>query len=843
MVKAVNRDEPRALVALWVVLSVSLLLMGTVHWETVLAMTALTGVASWWLSRGLARDWPSISTLFLGLAAWTLVTAIPLPRFVLRSLSPSSDALWSMSLSPFGLEGPGWAPISLDSSASLLEAAKWGAYACIAALSAHVVRARRIAYVLFALWGSAVVLACVSIFQAVSGLDTVLGAYRPLSHRGPHRFLSLLLNPNNLAAYCNVGTLCGLGLLASRRSVAPAPLVLVGASACFATTILTGSRGGVFFLLMGLLALAALRIGALLRKRSSVAQDGLRQLVPATGLLVVGATIAVLGSTSALWQELFSRDLSKGAALGRLLPALGDYWSLGIGRGAFESSSFLLLGQSANVVWQRVENFPLSWLLEWGLPMGGAALALCVGLLRPHPSLLLQRPTDAAAYVTLLVLVGQNLVDLGFEVFSIAAAAAALAGAVSVRVSASPTQQLTVPSPWKSSLPRVSAVLVLACSLWALPRGPGLQRVRLQLFEDLAQAQGADASVRQALQDRLAREMAARPAEPYFPLIGAMLALRQGENALPWAAAALRRAPHWGRAHFAVGEALAASGATGQAFLSYRLAVQGDAALTPSVAARAIELSRRWRLLKTVIPEGPAGTSLALALRSKLPEEERLLRRKLLLRAETLDPGDQRVLGALGFAHLRELEEGLISCPEEGNCSRESREAIKTEVERIAAALGDTRQCEGLRMRAQLLALGGQPLSAFQELARCAECSLPEECARLRIRIASSLDSALRRQAELEYIAVTCDAPARCARAQAYVGNLAASRGAWLIAHEHFVQAARREPSGAHWLSAARAALQAGQAGKAQTAYRNALNWGQSDERLEAAITSDLPFR
>src|SRR6185295_3468992 len=74
--------------------------------------------------------------------------------------------------------------------------------------------------------------------------------------------------------------------------------------------------------------------------------------------------------------------------------------------------------------------------------------------------------------------------------------------------------------------------------------------------------------------------MLRHPAEPYFPLVGAMGAYRtHTENPIPWLQRSLERGQVNGRAHLLLAEVLSAPRTRRQAMLELRLALADDPGL------------------------------------------------------------------------------------------------------------------------------------------------------------------------------------------------------------------------------------------------------------------------
>jgi hypothetical protein len=812
----------------------SALLIGSVHYSVALGVTLVGLVGAALLRRELVSGWSAVSTVLALLSAYTLLQALPLPVSVLAVLSPGVGDIWSRSLQGFGYEGPvAFGALTLDTAGSYLEATKWSLYAVAAAMAAYLARERSLNAVLAIVWGSACLVAVVTILQAVSGSASVLGLYEP-EFADPERVSSVLVNPNNLAGYANLGTFAGLGLFISRRGTVPRPLVAAGVAICMATAVLSGSRAGAAMLVLGLAALVVVwLLGGSRRKSRPPAARVLVALAPTLTLVLLGGLLAWLGGTERTLRELFDDDLSKLEEVPRLLPALREHWLFGIGRGAYGTVSQRYALDGSNIVREHVESLPMSWALEWGAPVAAAALLSFAWLLRSGRLALGGHRPAQAAYLGVLVLVGQNLADLALEVPGVCVA---LAGSRAERTPVLPAApglaQLRV------AIPFVPA-LGLSAWLLAVQLGPEVYSLRRELDSWTrarffrAESTATDHEYLQ-LFARLYSETRERPAEPYFMTVGAVAALQSGRDALPFAAAARERAPHSGAPHLLVAEALLQHGALRQALLELRLAMEADVSLVGPAAARALTLTRDRALLEGATPRGPAGVTYLLAVFSALSRKEAPhARRHFLALAAARSPRDRRVLAAEGLELLADLRERETPCLEEGRDSRcplEDAGAHEQRILALADGLQGAPACDGLRLRAAVAAERGELTTAVDQLARCADCALPEQCALERAVYAQRIpDVERRRAAEQSYVMLACRSSATCAAAERTLGNFASARGDHLTAYTHFARAAARSPSGELWLATARSALSAGRLTDAEAAASAADRLGARD--------------
>ncbi len=812
-------------------LLLSAVLLGGVHFHVALAICAVTCATYWLTFRGEPSAWNHVASVCALLAVWTLLSVVPLPSEIVHHISPETAEIWSRALEPFDESAPRWVCLSLDPVASLLEVAKWCFYAVGAAAAGVAARSRGLHFVMMAVWGTAVVISLITIFQAVSGTTTVLGLYEP-QNPNENVLTSVLINPNNLAGYMNLGVFCGVGLSMSRRTRLPVPLVVSGTVLCLVITVLSGSRGGLISLVLGVVGLSARWVT---QKRYRDGRDRMVSRIlgvaPLFTVLVVGFSVVGLVSTNALWGELLNDDIAKLGQVPRLLPALSRNWLFGIGRGAFETVSFLHFGEQGHVVHQHIENFVMSWFMGWGVPAAVLALASFGLLFRPSRMGLRNRRTAQAAFLGVLVVAAQNLLDLGLEVLSLTLAVACIFGALE-----GSREDRCAPAEVGSG--RVSRILAASApflgfgaALCAAFFGPDVASLRLALTEVVVTEEESPDRGYRKLEPRLRAAMRWRPAEPYFPLLGAEQAVRAGRDALPWAVAALRRAPRSGRVHLALAEALRQRGAKSQTLLHYRMAMEAEPRLLDRVSERVVQLTTSPELLEKAAPPGELGTRFLMAVRGRLGGAQPTARQKLLEMAHERAPADKAVLAALGQALMNDLKSRVQADP------NADQEALRRQIIEITDQLGTTPGCIELQLLSELDALSGDYEQAATRLETCSNCAHPVACARARVLHAQHIESSeKRRAAEESFLLLACEDTPSCAESEEWIGQLAAARGADLSAYAHFARAAALEPTKQRWLSAARSAAKAQQLVRAEVAYHQARELGGKDPKTEELL-------
>lgn len=497
-----------------------------------------------------------------------------------------------------------------------------------------------------------------------------------------------------------------------------------------------------------------------------------------------------------------------------------------------------MTNEGSNFTHEYVENFVLSWLIEWGPLVGGAALLALCWLLWPARLAIRARNSTQIAWLGLVVLLLQNLVDLGMEL----PALAGTFGAIGAGLEGSRVRRGYVSSA-RTNVRGVRLLagllaLLLVTTIWTALSGPTLATERSttrRLVERTLASQRTPAD-RVASWRAVERGLRRFPGEPYFALVGGWLAIREGKDAMPWAAEALRRAPRSARAHLLVFEVLARRGAVEQALLHVRLAAEADPTITPALAAVVTGLTAEPRRLEAAVPGGATGARFLLEILSALPAGlDPRARRYLLDAARERSPGDPRVQSTLGWALLEDLRRGASPCPlDAASTSCPVRANARERILALAASTRDAPACDGLRLQAALLAVEGRGPDAARLLSACPRCQAPAACAKDRVGLALEHgDEAEWRLALGALRAGSCDRPVRCADTEAWLSALFERRGQPELALAHAWRAAEIDPSGARYLVAARAARGAGRSERVELALARAKRLGRQDSDLE----------
>ena len=853
----------RLLVALLVVvIAGSALAIGAVHTVVlvpvaVLAVAAALVAVPLWLAPKPDRSWTAPGIVLLALALWSAMQAIPIPLALLAKIAPANADVWARSLLPLG-EHPTWGSVSLDPGASLVEAVKWLTYACTFLAAATMAMRRGPAFVLALVFGSATLTATVTLLHGMASATKVFGIYKPAGAFAPNH-LGPLLNANTLAGYLTLGAICGLGLVMMRRSLLPRWIAAVGVAVDIGAIVRSGSRGGVAALLIGVVVLAGL--GWKTSARSTSFKHRVMPFALVGGTVVFGGALALLGGTGSIWRDLLSDNVAKLKIVTWTVPMLRTYTWLGVGRGAFESVfEAYRPAIKGHIIYTHPENFPAQWASEWGVVVALIALGSLAWLFRPTAMGVTRSTVAAAAWSAVLALAIQNMADLGLEIPAVSIGATAVLGALW----GDPNRRRHAhDNALHRALARIGlrrfAIGVAAAGgvLAALALSYGRRDVGMQR-EDLREAfERADdePAARPAFREGLRVAMARRPAEHYFPLLGAMAAFRwKDQRPMPWLEHTLERAPLNGRAHALLASVLAARGAKKQALFELRLAVEYEPGLAEPSMPLATALGKTFEELMIAVPEGPDGAHvLSMMARWLQKPEQAALRhqvdREAVLRDPTLVEPRERLLGELYVAI------GDIVAGKEPRTDEKTLEACSAAVEKHAAAIDVARPDSslGATTRARALIVGGKRMEAEALLREgCARPEARTECLEVRIDNLTRLkDPAVLDAALKEYMSDGCTSSVPCASAATFVGGIRARRGDNGAAALAYIRAAQEDSTEERWMRAAEAAekarltVQAIEALQHVASFRGGID-GEINARiarLRASAQSDLLLR
>jgi tetratricopeptide (TPR) repeat protein len=805
-------------------LSVPALMLGGQH-TPVLLLAAVLAAGSALLFAHRVERLPQVGVLALALFAYTAFQLVPLPAGVVGWLSPAGAEVWSGAFKPFGEAGPRFVPLTVEPAATALELLKAAIYACLVLAACGVVSTYGTAAVALVLFGAALLVALVTLAHGIVGADRVYGLYpAPIAERwarGP------FVNGNNLSGFLNIGLFAGAGLWLADGGRLPRWLPALGIPVLAMSVVLAASRGGVGALVIGVLAFVALAHGQRDRRRPPV-------LGGAALLACVGVVALLAAGGERVRTQLGDADLLTKFNLWRWTAGLiAEFPAFGVGRGAFETAFQPYRGASEHersVIFAHAENFVLDWAAEWGVPVALGALLAAAWIGRVVLRRARREPLLLGLAVGLGVLLLQNLVDFGLELFALGAAAVT----AFVTLTDSERDWAVRKRVWLLA-PVVCAALA-AVVVIALAADP-VQVERRELAKSVAAIGGARGEALAAAKAELRRAMLRHPGEAYFPLLGAYLARREGGDPLPWLGRALARAPRSGNVHLALAEVMRARGKNAQALMHLRLAARHDYTLREGALLRAASWASSWSELERAFPEGSEGGKLAKKLCALLSEPDRLACLRTAVRRE---PEDLDSVVKLAERLLDTLEARVAPC------APAAAEPCLAEAERVIglmAASGHDWRAAYARARAQ--ALRGNPRGAAERLLE--DCPVSEEaepCIARALKLAETAgDLPVLERAGQRYLALACASPQRCAEAHGRVAEALSGRGAWPAAVRHYSDAAQVDPSPRRWLDVAQAATRSGALMTARMALRKADGAGEltaDERRLKADLEAKL---
>ncbi len=757
---------------------------------------------------------PLPAWLWLVLSVYTALSALPLPLEWLRAIAPANADVWSRALLPLGEPAPRYASTSLAPAQSLLASLHGFTYAMAVWAGYQSTRRFGIEACLALGLAAASVVSLTTLAHGLLGVSQVYGLYQP-SFQVSRWAVGPLLNSNNLAGYLCLGVFSGLGLLLSKRERLPRWPIRLALLLCAAGTLATGSRGGISALLLGLGASALWYFWGARKARVPWGGGG------AFGVVVLGLLFGGLTMGWVALQPILDPELGKLSLLEASRGLMSDHGAFGVGRGGFGSAFHAYVMAPRDVSAEYAENFPVQWLSEWGVPVAVAALMSCLYVgWRLLPKYRRGFGSRCAALGGLLALTLQNLVDLSFEVPGVSVLFFTLMGAVWSRRAAkggaprtevppdldaqrgSPTGEVSGDDAalrtarWARL--RVVLVLLLGMALLGLTMAAGpttLIQERAAVHQ--AYAQGG------AVRPRLREAMLRFPAEPYFSRVGALAALRAGEDPMPWLQRALERGMNNGRTHLLVADVLIAKGHRGQALLELRIAMELHDDLAQTGAARALRLSRDPEVLRQAVPRerNRARVLLELAMGLDGAPRERFLR-------EALEQAPDLVQARAALARELFAEWSLGA---KGRCAERltaCREELVNHVDLLGKA--ESHRVSAHLLRAQLALAEDDLERATSELVACRRQPRPGDCLRLAVQVALRANPAGAREVAEQVLAEGCLSRAECGELATQLAALFTDPSQREARWRLLRRAAEELDTLESWRAAARAAESAG---------------------------------
>lgn len=778
--------------ALYANLLVSLLLLGGANWNSAIAGLTLTCVVSIVFWSTVCRGWNFYATLFLALAVWTAVTALPLPQSLLTSIAPSNDEIWKETQWIVHGKDTPWNSLSLDPIASLLEVAKWTAYALSAALATALASKKGLREPIKCVFLAGVCLSLSTLLHDIVDAQSYVGLYRPTTGQFSE-VLGPLLNENTRAGYANLGAFCGLALVRRANGSTLRGAYIAGILLCCWTTLSTESRGGTITLLLGVVYLGlryAINLdGRFLRKGALM----FAMLALPTGILLATNNDHILDGSD-----------DKFGALGEVVQASARFPIWGVGRGAFESVSERLVSMPNNVIYQKVENVLISWLIEWGALLSIGLAGIILWRVYAQRAQLKRSRTVEIVSVGLVVVVVQNLADLGLEMPSLCMAIACVVGGLvgSLRKNGGIKTR-------RKALSASFCLVLLALSLLGAHQlGPDAMAARHSLHEQYSGTNPLDHKSMAEFQREVDAEISRRPGSSYPHLLLGLKQLDSERDALPALARALRAAPHSGQAHFAAALALQQQhSAANQALLHLRHAGTYAPAMTPQIASSLLSWSLSEEQLLRAIPKGHSGWRLLTQVAQQSSDPG--LAKSLLERAVQLAPDELAPTYRLNQLLLRTLRRMRSECASEESAKCETVEELQPRIEALTTRLENQHphQCEGLIGRAELLESFGSADRGVELLEnQCHTCVGSLICAHAGVELAARSRGVINEDLMNLYLQSTCTNMPRCANAETWLAGLAANHHKNDLALRLYKQAAQKDPNVQRWTMTANAA-------------------------------------
>jgi tetratricopeptide (TPR) repeat protein len=529
------------------------LAVGAVHrplFLATLAVASLASVVAAGISARVRPDFASARVLVVPLCFLLIacVQVVPLPDGIRASLDATGTELLRLA----GVTGK--VPWSLDPPATYQQIAKAGAAACVMYAAWLLAGGRRFRHwvpTLVAAAGCAVMV--VGLGHRAALADLIYGQFRG----GAGVLMGPFINPNHQAEFLELAAFAALAVAAAARTRNQIRVWRVIAAILAAGAIATLSRGAV----LGLSAGALVWLRLLPKPDKPEARSTRRFVSVLLGLgMFTGATLALGGEQ--IVGEFVGGNTTKLEVWKNALAVLRAH-PLGIGLGAFSRVFPVYQTLPPTVRFEFVENQPLSFLIEAGIPgallMGIALFFVVRGFFRAAR----RDEVEAALAAAIIAVLVHNVFDFGLEVLGILLPFCAVVGALYGRLS---------PNADAQRAPRTIAAVPMFWSAATIAGGLLLFVPSARDFETLlAQTRGAE---------RLAVASAAclaHPTDYYFALVLANLQPRNQAN-LPSRIHHLNRAmllcPTCSAPHSEAATALWQNGHRNQALLEWKSVLQ-----------------------------------------------------------------------------------------------------------------------------------------------------------------------------------------------------------------------------------------------------------------------------
>jgi hypothetical protein len=529
-----------------------------------------------------------VSFVLLGLCAFTALQIVPLPSGLVELLNPAVHEVRSRALHPLGDKAASFMPLSLDVSLTTTELVKQCLYLCVYWSCQAWIRYKGSRYISVLIAVAGALCAAVLLAHRVLMLDLVYGIYKPLHvalYASSGRVSAPLLNENHLSALLGMGTAIAIGLALEVQDRTHRTLAIVGSALIGGALLLTFSRGGIAAFVIGQLLFVVLR--RLHRSRQSRTGEIAANLGWAPLGLAASLGLGFFVAQDTIVGEFMSGDVSKIDMARVAAPLIRDFWTTGVGRGAFWVAFAAYDPLVSLSTATHAENLVVQLLSDFGLVVGTAAIAafllVMVRELRDIPT----RPSRAAALSAIVAFGVHNLVDFSIEVAGVAVIATACFCVLrfgGLRATVEPNEKMVrLPRQLAFAFAGLTAGVCALVPLLVLCKTVDEEERRFHLAYREADSQ---AFSRVSLRETLSRH----PAVAFVPLVtGIRLYQRREGNPLPWLSRAIELSPHNAAAHLYVGFSLLRAGRMSQGLLELRLAGRYGPHLVPRIANLLVE--------------------------------------------------------------------------------------------------------------------------------------------------------------------------------------------------------------------------------------------------------------
>ncbi|MDI7266989.1 MAG: O-antigen ligase family protein [Myxococcota bacterium] len=607
--------------ALFVLFAVAALALGGARPLAVAAVTALAAAVFVMgvLDRGIRRPAPrmdGISIALLVLTGLTFLQAVPLPPWLVETISPRASDIHDGAWAALGVaHRGGWRPLSLDPPATVAAGLAMLAVTLTYLTVRYRLRAHGGRGILEAVVAAGSAVAIVFLLHRLAGWTKVYDEYAPRYVAGdwiPAPFV----NANHLAGALGMTAVLAFGLAMSSPDRFRRLTMISAGAVTGGACLLTLSRGGIIAFVAAVAMFVALRAaggknrggtaGAAdsdaveagreaerpRRSSSTTNLPGRRAGGRELGWALLGLLLALSAGSyvayDAIVREFAAGDASKLDLPREAIPMAADHPWTGVGRGAYAAAYPAYQKQPDTVTYTHPENLPAQFAAEWGLVFGGAAL---LGLLFVLGRAVVRPPAEshncgavAAAFGLLL----QNQVDFGLELLGLALPFVAVLAVVREVGAVGDRERVRRPSggrfrpPGRTAFvgPVAAAVLLAFAYPWAAEHGIEVETDRFRLY-------ASSKTFHPGILDDARGAFARHPADYFLPYLAGVHLARMGKHEpLRFWNQSLRLRPGFAPTHFAVASYLAAiPGARSQAVEEFGEAVRIRPGLLPAAAA------------------------------------------------------------------------------------------------------------------------------------------------------------------------------------------------------------------------------------------------------------------